>query len=352
MNTAPTNGNAAHASEPRNSRATQHDSSVLDGIMDQTERYKKQLEPTTTDAAWQLCVDIAKLNLHGVKTPEDGLARVMLGRNMGLNAIASITSIFTLWNKTSETHTTVMYAKAKLGLLQVHKDIEYIYPGECTNTTATWIGKRRGENQPQQSYTFTLEDARIAGLVDRGGTPEARAANNYTKHPKAMLSARACGRLCDIIGASVFLGLATAEDVSDEIQMANAISAATEEILAKVVPIQSLEQKLAERPAPSPATAPPKPIARPARDFAAEANALKEQIAAVASSKDKAAGAKVREAFKAFEKEAPAELVDGVKRFYALATGTKTAPAVEHDPVTGEVVPPMREPGDDEEELQ
>ena len=339
MNTT-TNGTtpaapAAPASEPRNARSTPQDSSVLDGIMDATERYKKQLEPTTTDAAWQLCVDIAKLNLHGVKTPEDGLARVMLGRNMGLNAIASITSIFTLWNKTQETHTTVMYAKAKLGLLQVHRDIEYIYPGECTTTTATWIGKRKGDNQPEQQYTVTIEDARIAGRLDRGGTPEARAATNYTRHPKAMLSARACGRLCDIIGASAFLGLATAEDVSDEIAMANAIAAATDEVLARVVPNQTLEQKLAERPAPPP---PPPPPAAPGRDFAEEANALKESIAAVAATKDKAEIARVRASFKAFQREAPSELAEEVLAFYNMMSGGKPG-TVPHDPATGEVLP-------------
>jgi hypothetical protein len=317
---------------------------MIDSILDATERRRLALEPTTQDEAWQLCVDIARLNLHGVKTPEDGLARVLTGRSLGLPAMASIQGIAIIWNKSAETHTTVMYAKLKLALLQSRKDvIEYIRPVELTNQKATWVGKRKGEGEKEFSYSFTIQDAEIAGLVNRGGSPEARAANNYTRHPGPMLQWRACGRLADLIASDVLFGIATREEVEDELRQQEETAAE----IAKAPPIGRLEKALADKPMPPPP---------PARDFAVEAADLKEKILAAATSKDKGGKARVRETFKAFEASAPAELVDEVKRFYNLAVGAQKkvdvpvaangsgaqATLPSPDPVTGE-----REPGEE-----
>ena len=58
--------------------------------------------------------------------------------------------------------------------------------------------------------------------------------------------------------------------------------------------------------------------------FEAKVRARAVSKAAVAVSKDKAVGKRVREAFKAFEKDAPADLVEGVMRFYATVSGAPT----------------------------
>jgi hypothetical protein len=63
--------------------------------------------------------------------------------------------------------------------------------------------------------------------------------------------------------------------------------------------------------------------AAPARDFAAEAETLKQAIADAAASKNAADQKAVRELFKKFESEAPEEHVLAVKQFYNLVRGSK-----------------------------
>jgi len=292
---------------------------TLDAIVAETEKRKLQLEPNTLDESWWLCERIAQLNLHGVKTPEDALARVMTGRPLGLPAMQSIEQIHLVWNKTSETWTTVMSVKAKLALVYRRKDVvEYIRPVKLTNTEATWVAKRRGEGEIEQSYTFTIGDAETAGLVGRGKDEAAKATNNYNRNPGPMLQWRACGRLCDIIAADVLLGIATAEEVSEDMGVAEQLQAAADEVVARIKP--TLDQKLDAKPSPPPPVA---TVTAP-RDWESEAAAIKSQITVALESKDKALQTALRRTWAAFQKEAPEAIVANVSTFYDLARGAKS----------------------------
>ena len=64
---------------------------------------------------------------------------------------------------------------------------EYFYPGTVNDKTATFITKRKGDPK-EHSYTFTMEQAKTAGLL-----------NNpvHKTHPSRMLSARAKSYLAE-----------------------------------------------------------------------------------------------------------------------------------------------------------
>ena len=310
-------------------------SANLDVIMAETERRKLALEPQDLDQSWWLCETIARLNLHGVKTPEDALARVMTGRTLGLPAMQSIEQIHLLWNKSSETWTTVMSVKAKLALVYRRKDVvEYIRPTKLTDTEATWVAKRRGEGEVEQTYTFTIGMAETAGLVGRGKDEAAKAAGNYSKHPGVMLQWRACGRLCDIIAADVLLGIATAEELEDSDdyaqRQAEQIRQVAEEVVDRVQAKRSLDDKLAARETP----AAPAPVT--ARDWQAEASVLKTKITEAIASNDAASKKAVQAEYKAFEKGAPPEVTADLLAFYNVARGKKS---VDKKPAPGDPNP-------------
>jgi hypothetical protein len=327
--TTPTNSEHAKGPPPKKSAAETAEvptlgAVTLDAIIAETEKRRLSLEPNDLDESWWLCERMAALNLHGVKTPEDALARIMTGRTIGLPAMQSIENIHLLWNKTSETWTTVMSVKAKLALVYRRKDvIEYVRMTASSPTTCTWVAKRRGEGEIEQSSTFTIADAEIAGLVGRGKDDAAKAMSNYSRHPAAMLQWRACGRLLDRVATDVLMGIATAEEVEDENSIAEQLRTLAEEVVATVVEKKlTLEEKLATGPVPT-AFAKTLPVTR---DWAAEAAVLKGQITAALETKDPELAKALKGAHKAFKDQAPEEWVQDVTTFYDLARG-KPAPA-------------------------
>jgi hypothetical protein len=288
------------------------------------------------------------LNLHGCKTPENALARIMTGRILGLPAMQAIANIHLLWNKSSGTWTTVMSVKSKLALVYRRKDlVEYVRPKLITATEAIWVGKRRGPGEIEQEYNFTIEDAKTAGLVGRGGDEKAQAANNYNANPKAMLSWRACGRLLDIIAADILLGIAAAEDVEDENRMAEQLREAASEVIERVQK-RTLGEKLEQVPAAlAPVTG---PASTSGPDWSTIAANLKQQItdafaAGVSPDLKKALQAN----YKAFEKDAPQHLVTEMQTFYAMTRGKpipngQRKPTPVDEPAAAAAAPPAPAP--------
>jgi hypothetical protein len=74
---------------------------------------------------------------------------------------------------------------------------------EWNSTRCRVKGRRRGTNEPPLEVTYTMDDAKKAGLVrDRSG---------WVKRPRRMLFARAGTDLCDALFSDVVNGLPTAE---------------------------------------------------------------------------------------------------------------------------------------------
>jgi len=88
---------------------------------------------------------------------------------------------------------------------------------ELNTTRCRVSGRRRGSNKPPLEITFTMDDAKTAGLLtpSRSGKPGA-----WQTRPRRMLFARAGSELCDFLFADVVNGLPTAEVFDDGIETA------------------------------------------------------------------------------------------------------------------------------------
>src|SRR5271165_1081002 len=93
-----------------------------------TDDYRLKLEPVDLTSGWQIAEICAKTRFCGVTSPDDAYLRIMLGRAIGLPALASVQGIALFENKKGEL-IPCMYSKVKVALLLSRNDvIEYIYP--------------------------------------------------------------------------------------------------------------------------------------------------------------------------------------------------------------------------------
>lgn len=296
-------------------REAKHDASILDAVMTETEKYRLALEPTTLEEAHVIAVDAYRAKL--VESVEEAKARILIGRAIGIPAMASIMAIALIENKRTGLKTACMYAKLKLGLLQSRTDVvEYIEPREISATKSVWVGKRKG--RPEVPYEFTMDDAVTAGLWSRGKTDEGRENNNYTKHPKAMLSARACGRVCDIVGADILNGLATREEIEDENKQ-------QAQDLADSAARGNLAVELARGDGSIDAAVGTSPAAPPPRDFEVEAAELKSGAANALTADERAT---LRSIILKWAEIAPKHISDDVKK-HCAATWKAMPPIAE-----------------------
>lgn len=257
-----------------------------------TEDFKMALEPDNHGQVWKLAEMIARSGMFKTKGPEDAMVKIMTGRALGLPMFAALKGLYTIDGGVG------IEAKLKVAMVLQRNDCEYFRCTERTAQRCTWTCKRRG--QPEQSLTFTIEEAIAAGLVDRGKDEKAKSMNNWNRFPADMLVARASARLADLIWPEASLGLPTREDLED----ARAIVTTGEDV-----------------------TDAPPAQAAPLRDFAAECAALTMRVTTTKPEERKA----LREDIARFTKEAPAEYGEAVKAAYneALAQwkAAGTAPA-------------------------
>jgi hypothetical protein len=84
-----------------------------------------------------------------------------------------------------------------------------------TTTSRCVVKGRRADGEEWTTVSWSMDDAKAAKLDGK---------DNYRKHPRRMLQARATGELCDLLFPDAVGGLATTEQVVDE---ADAPAAAT-----------------------------------------------------------------------------------------------------------------------------
>lgn len=234
-------------------------STALTHVAHAPDAFKMMLEPQTFKEAQAAAAMVHAAQMFKVKSPADAMVRIMTGRALGLPMFASLKGIFSIDGAVG------LEAKLKVALCNGRSDCEYFYCEERTPTKSTWVGKRRGRPK-EQRLTFTIEEARAAGLLDRGDTPEKQRMNNWNRYPADMLIARASSRLADLLWPEASLGLSSKEELED----AQVIDTVGEPV-----------------PEPMP------PQAAPLRDFAKECEALKQEIKASAPDGRKALRAKV-----------------------------------------------------------
>lgn len=133
--------------------------------------------PRTVDEAKTLATTLSKSSLlpQALRGHEaDVFFSIMAGQELGMPPMASIRGIHVISGK------PVLSADAMVGVVLGSGLCEYFICVEETYESATYETQRKGSPQPQRC-TWSMQDAKNANL---GG-------DNWKKHPRAMLKARA-----------------------------------------------------------------------------------------------------------------------------------------------------------------
>jgi len=127
-------------------------------------------------------------------------AAILAGRELGIGPMTSLRHVQLIKGSPS---LSAEYKRARV--LAAGHEFNIL---EITTQRCRVKGKRRGSSEPPLEVTFTMEDAKRAGLLNpsRSGKP-----GNWQTRPRRMLFARAGSELCDMLFSDVVNGLATAE---------------------------------------------------------------------------------------------------------------------------------------------
>ncbi len=129
------------------------------------------------------------------KSPADVLATVMAGAELGLAPMQSVRAIAIIQGKPT------LSADAMGALVRSAASVcEYLVLEHSDATKATYSTKRKNDPKPT-SMSFTIEEAKQAGLTGRGSD------SNWSKYPAAMLRARALSALCRAVYPDLLLGV-------------------------------------------------------------------------------------------------------------------------------------------------
>ena len=199
---------APRASEPAQTRPHQPEAPSLDRAPEAPASHAlavlprdwtRQLEPADSRSAYGLAkVVVASRMFPAYGAPEAALLVLMAGREFGLGAMASLRSFHIIEGKPT------MSAQAMMARCLEHASCEHfrVVRSECTNELATVSVKRVGWTTPE-IYTWSLDDAKRAGLAGRG---------NWSKYPREMLINRCIAEAARFTWPEVMAGVYAPEE--------------------------------------------------------------------------------------------------------------------------------------------
>lgn len=165
--------------------------------------------------------------------PEAVFAAILFGEELGIGPMQSLNSIHVIEGKPSMSPELMRALVARAG----HRiDVK-----EASNDRVTLWGKRC-DNDSEATVTWTMDDAKQAGLAGRGA---------WKTYPRAMLLARATSELCRMVFADVVAGLSYTDE-----EAASVAGVEWDE-----EPVDPLQDAIAPAPAPAIEAAPePEPM--------------------------------------------------------------------------------------------
>lgn len=152
----------------------------------------------------------------GVTTPEKALAIALKGRELGLDAMYSLSQIYLVHGKAglqAEVMRALVYKKYPKAKMQI------ITPPEKRHLECTIVAAREGGED--QTFSFTIEDAQRAGLVEKSGNGYRGTAgkDTWTKYPQDMLMGRCTSRCVRFLWPECVMGMGyTPEELQEPIQ--------------------------------------------------------------------------------------------------------------------------------------
>lgn len=144
--------------------------------------------------------------------PNATAALMLLGAELGVGPMTSLQKISVTPDRIDRNGKEVpggdviVQAQLMRGIARKHGHM--LRCTEYSATRCTWTGARRDDPDFVQSVTYTIDDAKKAGLV--------RQYSNWEKDPRTQLSARASAQLCRILFEDDLAGMAyTSEEAAD-----------------------------------------------------------------------------------------------------------------------------------------
>lgn len=162
-------------------------------------------EPTTAADAWKLSGALFASGLmpRSLRTREAVFAVLIAGRELGLTSMAAIRAIDVIEGKTVLSSVLVV-ARVKRSPACAYWRVVESTAAHCTIET-----KRSDDAEPTR-LTYTMEDARTAGLAGK---------DNWRKGPRAML-ARRCGmELARLVYPEESLGLYDTDEIERPVEV-------------------------------------------------------------------------------------------------------------------------------------
>lgn len=159
------------------------------------------LAPRTFDEAWRLAdiladSDLVPKDFKG--KPANCLVAIQWGAEIGLGAMQAVQNIAVINGRPS------LWGDALMALVRSSPLCEFIIEAD-DGSTATCRVKRRGE--PEQVRTFSVEDARAAGLHGKSGP--------WQQYPRRMRQMRARAFALRDVFSDVLKGIPMAEEAMD-----------------------------------------------------------------------------------------------------------------------------------------
>lgn len=181
---------------------------VRDGeVLPAPKEWERGLDPRSMKDARILAKDMFDSKMFSAYgTPQAVLSTVMVGRELGLPAMASLRSIHVIEGKHGLAASLMVALVLKSGLA------EYFEPVSFSELEATYVTKRKGGRR-EITLTHTFEMGRQAWPKKSTDWEKAFLASGWGKNPTDMVVARASARLARMVYPDLLAGLYTPEEL-------------------------------------------------------------------------------------------------------------------------------------------
>lgn len=179
-----------------------HDPKTGDYILSEPDGF--EMKPRTLEEAMKFCEIMAKSDLVPTcyrDKPGNIMVAIQMGNELGMTPMRSLRSIAVINGRAS------MWGDDLLAMVQASPICEYVDESESTETMGVCKSKRKGQAWKELVTTFSLDDARRAGLLGKAGS--------WQTNQKRMLKLRARGFNLRDNFADVLAGLVTVEEALD-----------------------------------------------------------------------------------------------------------------------------------------
>lgn len=157
-----------------------------------------------TPAVWQMIDSIAPAmhasRLFGVNSKEQAAAIMLKGYELGLTLTASFEFINIIQGRPA------LNPRGHLALILNSPELDGIKIDEKPDACTVWMKRKNGI---EHSITFTIDDAKRAGLI--------KSDSGWEKYPANMLRWRAIGYCADVVFPDVGAGMKRADELGAQI---------------------------------------------------------------------------------------------------------------------------------------